>query len=140
LVLNLLWQRCGAPRTAQKKCALDRAFALIEGHPRDHLRTRHSGSTIRDGRRLGWAGKLRLLRTGLLEGVVDCLSYLVDSQAEGSDDGISETATKTQVDDEGSGEIGEQLEEEVRVNRIFAEVDVARECRGEMGIGEDEEL
>jgi hypothetical protein len=76
----------------------------------------------------------------LLEGVVDCLSYLVDSPAEGSDDGISETATKTQVDDEGSGEIGEQLEEEVRVNRIFAEVDVARECRGEMGIGEDEEL
>ena len=76
----------------------------------------------------------------MLEGVVDCLSYLVDSPAEGSDDGISETATKTQVDDEGSGEIGEQLEEEVRVNRIFAEVDVARECRGEMGIGEDEEL
>jgi hypothetical protein len=76
----------------------------------------------------------------LLEGVVDCLSYLVDSPAEGSDDGISETATKTQVDDEGSGEIGEQLEEEVRVNRIFAEVDVERECRGEMGIGEDEEL
>jgi hypothetical protein len=76
----------------------------------------------------------------LLEGVVDRLSYFVDSPAEGSDDGISETATKTQVDDEGSGEIGEQLEEEVRVNRIFAEVNVERECRGEMGIGEDEEL
>ena len=33
LVLNLLWRRCGADRTAQKKCALDNAFSLIEGHP-----------------------------------------------------------------------------------------------------------
>jgi hypothetical protein len=75
----------------------------------------------------------------LLEGVVDCLSYLVDSPAEGSGDGISEAAAQTQVDGEG-GEVCEQLEEEVRVNRIFAEVDVERECCGEMGIGEDEEL
>jgi hypothetical protein len=29
LVLNLLWRICGAHRTAQQKCALDNAFALI---------------------------------------------------------------------------------------------------------------
>jgi hypothetical protein len=34
LVLNLLWQRCDAVRIAQEKCAIDKAFALIEGHPK----------------------------------------------------------------------------------------------------------
>jgi len=35
LVLNPLWQKSGAHRTAQEIFVLDRAFALIEGHPAD---------------------------------------------------------------------------------------------------------
>jgi hypothetical protein len=42
LVLDILWRMCAADRIAQEQFALDKAFALIEGHPLSGVSRLHS--------------------------------------------------------------------------------------------------
>jgi hypothetical protein len=70
LVLNLLWQPSGAHRTAQKKSALDRAFALIDGHPA-FMRDLYLGSE--------WVGHPHCFRIGPVVGSTERLVTLASN-------------------------------------------------------------